>query len=479
MFNPSPTPLARTGARRATLTALVVASSAGLAISPLGASGAVAAEKKHPITIAVTTDPARPQPGDDGAAYIAEVKKSVLAAAELWSDESDGNVEFSIEATRWAPGLGTCDGDRGHARSEVSKAIGFTGGPRKHLIVAVGNCAGGSATGTVTSGPDSGGAIYVPGLGSGGTYAHELGHNLGFGHAGVLVCPGGTVDGSLTADWGEKGTCKGSEYGDAWDVQGATRSWMFKPLSSPNRIRLGWLPADRYTVVKGAGADQKVTIRSRDNESGLVAVQATDPATGRTFYVELSRPVDRDKGIENPDGRVTEAEGAKLRRGYGVRVLRYVGKGTSTMVVPTAAGGDGVRNLYWSAGETFKTADGGLRIEVVSNDGGQATLRIKTTGEAEQPLRAPAAPVAGSNERTPAHGDKGDPADPADAPTADPAPAADAAGEKPAATASKASTPNLAQSGTDLSVGVIGLVLVCAGAGAFLIGRTRLLRTRR
>ncbi|WLQ52740.1 hypothetical protein P8A21_36955 [Streptomyces poriferorum] len=454
----------------------MIASSAGLAITSLGASGAVAAEKKHPITIAVTTDPALPLPNDNGAAYIAEIKKSVSAAAELWSDESDGNVEFSIEATRWVPGLGTCDGDRGHARSEVSKAVGFTGGPRKHLIVAVGNCTGGSATGSVTSGPDSGGAIYVPGLGSGGTYAHELGHNLGFGHAGVLVCPDGIVDGSLTADWGEKGSCKGSEYGDAWDVQGATRSWMFKPLSSPNRIRLGWLPADRYEVVKGAGVNQKVTIRSRDNESGLVAVQATDPTTGRTFYVELSQPVDRDKGIEDPDGRITEAEGAKLRRGYGVRILRYVGKGTSTMVVPTAAGSDGVRKLYWSAGETFETTEAGLRIEIVSNDGGQATLRIGTTADGEEPLRAPAPAVAGLDEDTPAHGDAGDPADTA---TADPAPAADAAAEKPTDTTTEASTPNLASSGTDLSIGVLGLVLVGAGAGAFMIGRSRLVRTRR
>ncbi|QKW17797.1 hypothetical protein HUT16_00840 [Kitasatospora sp. NA04385] len=482
MSRPSPLSLAGTRARRTALSALVVASSAGLAIAPIAAPGAVAADKKHPITIAVTTDPSLPQPGDGGAAYLAEVKKGVAAAAELWSDESDGNIEFSIETTRWVPGLGTCDGDRGPARERVAKAVGFTGGPRKHLIVAVGNCTGGgNATGSVTGGPDSGGAVYVPGLGSGATYSHELGHNLGFGHAGLLVCPTGTVDGSLGTAWGENGNCKNSEYGDAWDVQGRSRAWMLKPLSSPNRIRLGWFGADRYRVVQGAGADQQVTISARDNESGLVAVQATDPGTGRTFYVELSRPVDRDKGLEDPGGRVVDEEGTKFRRGYGVRILRYIGKGTSTTLVPTAAGRDGVRNEYWSPGEAFQTAGGGLRVEVVGIDGGQATLRISTAGGAGHPSRTPAASAAAPGTPTASAvaspsgiGPGEDASDPADTFIADPATSDDtAAAGQPTAAATGAAASGLAKTGADLSVGVVGIVLVGVGAGVFLVVRNR------
>lgn len=112
------------------------------------------------------------------------------------------------------------------------------------------------------------------------TVGHELGHNLGAWHSHSLACAGAT--------------CTQSEYGDAYDIMGASSS--LGHFNAFQKERLGWLnypPQDTPPVLTVYGSGQyaiDVYEPAGIAAKALKILKSTDPATGRkTWYFVESR----------------------------------------------------------------------------------------------------------------------------------------------------------------------------------------------
>jgi len=103
---------------------------------------------------------------------------------------------------------------------------------------------------------------------------HELGHNYGDYHSHSLACAGTT--------------CTASEYGDGWDIMGATSGH----LTTFQKERLGWLNYNSSPPITTVTADGTYWLdpyeTNTTNPKALKILKATDPATGKKtwYYVE-------------------------------------------------------------------------------------------------------------------------------------------------------------------------------------------------
>jgi hypothetical protein len=103
------------------------------------------------------------------------------------------------------------------------------------------------------------------------TLIHELGHNLGLGHADGLVC---RADGRRVSLGGE---CHSVEYGDSWDAMGHSRA----SFSVPVLRRLGW--AGRVTTVTGDGTFPLADVEHPGDDVQALRIPV---GHGTTYWVE-------------------------------------------------------------------------------------------------------------------------------------------------------------------------------------------------
>jgi hypothetical protein len=138
------------------------------------------------------------------------------------------------------------------------------------------------------------------------TLVHELGHNLGLGHAYGLVCHQGGRRVALVGARSPGAGCRPVEYGDSWDAMGHSRGF----FSAPTLVRLGW--AGRVAHVHRSG-----TYTLADVEHARSADQALRVRAGRTTYwVEYQREHSPQVGRTIP----------------GVMIRRQVGHGPVEMI---------------------------------------------------------------------------------------------------------------------------------------------------
>jgi hypothetical protein len=97
-----------------------------------------------------------------------------------------------------------------------------------------------------------------------GIFVHEWGHNYGLGHASWWKTTDGSVAGEGTND----------EGGDPFDIMGSGRV-PEGHFNHPGKVRLNWLPADRWTEVSAPGTYHHRIYRVDDTlpASGLCAVR--------------------------------------------------------------------------------------------------------------------------------------------------------------------------------------------------------------
>lgn len=342
-------------------------------------STAHAANPVHQVTMVLTT-PSGSTLGQ--SATVQAARDEFARMSTYWSDQTGGLVDFQLEKLDWWPGHGTCGGNSGTAGNASQEESGFVPGPQKHLATIVAGC-GPAGVSTVTGGITGGGRVYIEGFWD-GYWTHEFGHNLGFGHAGYLHCPGATVDGALTADGGP---CEARVYGDSMDTMASSDEGFYRGFSTPNLIRRGILPASDYVAVDdGAAVDRTVTIASRDLRAGLRSVQIADPRSDRTYWVEMSSNDGYSAGQFPAGGVKGDYGGTTYRRRYGVRVLRADAPQTTTLLPAPPA--DGERSMAWPVGSNFVSASGGVDVTVVATTATTATLRVRNHG-----APAPAAPT--------------------------------------------------------------------------------------
>ena len=244
----------------------------------------------------------------------AAAKSYVQGVDNYWFAESNGTIKTTFAGIQSAPAnlnQSVCD-STAIVKYATDKAFGgiFKNyawqGKNIHLLILNKE---GWAPSTSINNSDCDrafGALTYPGYGGGyifsaegannsslQTFVHEYGHNLGFGHANLAICKNtASLDGAI-GHFAENtaATCPTVEYGDYIDVMGQSATDVAVHVSSPQRIRLGMLPANAYTTLTNATTDSAtVTLQPLSDGSGLRAARIKDPKSGLYYFVEYRVP---------------------------------------------------------------------------------------------------------------------------------------------------------------------------------------------
>ena len=219
--------------------------------------------------------------GQRPAAAVSEIEGRV---SDWYRETSSGRVTLSAEALPWQhltlPEPLPCeDATRllELGRAAVQQA-GRDPGGYDHVVVYV----SGSDCPAGTDEAELGGNGVVL-RGQLVNLVHELGHNLGLGHADLLRC---ADDAGRPVPLSPR--CTEQEYGDAYNAMGVLEN----QFAAPHKARLGWLDG-QVADVDRSGTHVLAPYERPGTGTAAVRVQ-----TGlRTYWLEARRPVGVDRGL--------------------------------------------------------------------------------------------------------------------------------------------------------------------------------------
>lgn len=262
--------------------------------------------------------------------------------------------------------------------------VTFDSSTPNHLIVILPGCGGGGLA-TVGTSLASGGksALAIKNDGADQIGAHELGHNVGLGHANIEYC---NTAGSSCAD---------EEYGNAYSVMADILAVPDSPnppaLDTVFRQALGLTSsAELRSVTLPYGAYQKVEtpvhLAPREATSGTRAVEVTDPVTGQKLLVEYRSGTGLDANVvytrPNYSEGLDDGSNAPFRPGVVVSRVTDVGvnSGPVNLLMTKRIAAKSIRTSF-GAGESYVTANGNITVAVTAVHGtGGADIKVALDG---------------------------------------------------------------------------------------------------
>ena len=332
----------------------------------------------------------------------AKVRASITHADTFWSNQSGGKVHFQLAGTTtWYKSTKSCLDDSSaiwtEAAAKATSQLGYRDAFNSHLALFFPDdptgtiCAGALGLGTVGYSVNSGGWVWVEGSDapiSQAALAHELGHNLTFGHADLLNCNTSDPHPGFLGDQGctlpESNNASNGEYGDVTDVMGfGITGKDGGAVSSPNAIRSGIWSSDAY-VTASTGTNSYV-LNPVSSHSGLrsVVVEDTD---GVNYFVEFRNQSNEDAQYAtygcDADSCVSSTPSVRVMRlgqqnvGDDATPLYFKGlDGDDTYLIGRNIGG--TEHFDYHAGEQFSSkAVSGVVISVSSIDANTATVSV-------------------------------------------------------------------------------------------------------
>jgi len=309
--------------------------------------------------------------------------KTMVTEADLWfRTVSNGRIGHSAKVLGWAkikkPGVQCGLSSQSAALTKAAEAFAKKKGvnPKKFdrvvIYVTSKACKGNPPEAGLGSTP--GRYVWLNGSTEIGTFAHELGHNLGLNHANYGHCSAGSNRIAL----GTAKQCNFIEYGDSVDMMGAfsKNGW----FSGPRLEDLGWVTkAQKKSNTSGSKASYTL-VPLASAKSGVKVVKVKASKT-RTYWLEYRTRTGLDKGLaaEGVQVRVTDK---KLDLAWG-----YTGV---LDMFPTA----GNKNIDWQLEEwedTFLrpgsswTSPEGIQVVFDKVSSGKAKITVKRKQKASKP----------------------------------------------------------------------------------------------
>lgn len=328
-----------------------------------------AAPVTRDITIALAVPPGF-EPDSVTADTVAKAIRNV--AAPYWETQTAGTVQYRVATTHsWYRTTADCS-DPFMMWRQIASAVKWQNSPTNHLFLylpASARSACGAGLGTVGQ-SEHGALAYTTGPLRPDIITHELGHNLGLGHANSVACPT-KDDSSFTAS--SRGRCKYEEYGDYTDIMGASHGEIAS-LSAANEHVLGLNDAPAITT------PTTLRLYARHLSEGRRSATVKAP-NGKLYFVEY-RPTQganswmRDWGLAG-----------------GVQVRRQDPQEPSDTIVidatPTLGSGD--HSTAIPGGSTLPIAGGAVTVTAsdYTVDYAKVTINFPQLGtKGSQPLSA-------------------------------------------------------------------------------------------
>lgn len=324
----------------------------------------------------------------------ANILASVTASDAYWMEQSGGKIGFELAGvTGYYKSAFNCafadptNGGKLWTEGAIRAAadLNFKEGPNKHVVLffpSTADCGAAIGLGTIGTTPNTGGRAWVIGTQTQNnlqTLAHELGHNLSFGHANWLDCATGQNPGTWSG-------CTSYEYGDVPDVMGyGSGDSIGGSVSSPNLIRSGVWGSDSYNVAPQGTTTYTINALSMNSGKRSIIVEQAD---GVNYFIEFRTTTGRDAGFTG-EGCATNSggQGWCAATNAGVRVLRLERRtfqfGSALVAFKGFYGDDtqligrtesGVRKVNYVQGETFSHQ--GIVVNVANISATSATVTV-------------------------------------------------------------------------------------------------------
>lgn len=289
---------------------------------------------------------------------------AATAAAQYWQEQTDGRLSMSVSVRPWVSITAPTSCSGAEVTGIMNRALAASGvaapTSTNHVLVYFPQYASCGWAGQASIG---GGAVWVNGSTYVDVFAHELGHNLGLGHAKSATCTNGarvTLAPSL-------GQCSISEYGDYADVMGIGMALTTGNLNSAMADYLGLVTADRPS----AGAYRTDTLAPLSSFSSLRAIAI--PSSLGTVYVDYRPAAGRDQRVPSWAGVQVHLQVFNAVYGYPETYLLDLSPSTPTPFTSPQLG----------VGTSWNVPGSGLSIRTAGASGSSAQVTVYPTASGD------------------------------------------------------------------------------------------------
>lgn len=257
--------------------------------------------------------------GAPDSATRASLQALADGTARYWAEQSGGSLAIRPVARDWAKiaDPGTCNSSA--IWSSALTAHGVRAAAGQHIAVYFPqrtDCGGWAGLASI-----GGGSIWINGAPLPDVLSHELGHNLGLGHANTARCTVGSTRVSLATPLGS--ACAISEYADRADVMGIGTTKVTGNLNTAFADHLGF--AQVHPASTGTAT---LDLAPLANSTALRSIAV--PVTDGTVYVDYRPAVGRDVRVPSWAGVQVHLRTIHPKHGYPTTYLLDMTPTTTT-----------------------------------------------------------------------------------------------------------------------------------------------------